>query len=128
MADSKKSTMSQILIIDDDQSVRSAMSDVLSHHSYYVFTAENGKKAVDIIAQENIALVLLDIYMPEKDGIETIADIRKKYPHLPVIAMSGNTDPIYAPLLYIEALGANATLTKPFNADILLNCIRQHLN
>ena len=83
------SDKSLILIVDDDEGVLGALQDALTLFGYEVQTAENGKKALKILQNTKPDLVLIDMVMPEKDGIETIPEIKKKYPKVKMIAMSG---------------------------------------
>ncbi len=78
-----------ILIIDDDNSVRSSLSSYLEDVGYNPLTACDGKQGIKIFGQENIDLVLVDLRMPEMDGYEVIKHIHKKSPQTPLIVVSG---------------------------------------
>ncbi|MBL4909578.1 MAG: response regulator, partial [Alteromonadaceae bacterium] len=86
-----------------------------------VFLAENGIQALQILADENINLVVTDIVMPKENGIDLIMDIKKSYPVIPVVAMSGGGG-IEGRFNYLEIaklVGANQILEKPFSAETL---------
>ena len=116
--------MSSILVVDDDQSVLDVMSEMLRLEGHCVEVAENGQEAVDCVAQKFFDLVITDLIMPEKEGLETIADIRRHYSDLPIIAISGGGR--LSPNDYLETarfIGANATLAKPFARQELLQTV-----
>ncbi|MCK5311945.1 MAG: response regulator [Desulfobacteraceae bacterium] len=78
-----------ILIIDDDDSVRSSLSSYLEDAGYLPFTACDGKKGIEAFEQENIDLILVDLRMPEMDGYDVIKHIYKESPQTPLIVVSG---------------------------------------
>jgi len=112
--------MAIILIADDDASCRMMLRAALQNLGHDVVEASNGKEACAMLAQGAPSLVLLDVLMPEKDGIETIMEIRATHPNLVVIAMSGGGRfPGGDYLKIIGMLGANEILRKPFGLDHL---------
>lgn len=115
----------KILLIEDDPSVRSYIAMSLRDADHTVLEAENGLNCLKILKeQKQIDLIITDIVMPEKEGIETIIDIRKCYPKIKIIAISGGgkLDPEQY-LLLAQALGANKTLKKPFKPSELMHTI-----
>lgn len=115
-----------ILIIDDDSAVRNFISVSLRDADYTVFEAENGIKGLNILQEHpEIAAVITDIIMPDKEGIETIKDIRKLHPGIKILAISGGgkLEPENY-LLLANTLGAHKTLKKPFRASELLNALK----
>lgn len=117
--------MSRILVIDDEPAIRTVLQTVLMREGHAVTCAKNGKAGLDSFTQDKPDLVITDIIMPEKEGIEIIQTIRKADPLLPIIAISGggraaNTD--FLPLA--AKFGATATLSKPFGATALLDLVR----
>ncbi|MBR5562333.1 MAG: response regulator transcription factor [Clostridia bacterium] len=105
--------MYNILICDDEADIRSALRIYLSSDDYNIIEAENGKQALEIIAKENIHLLLMDIMMPVMDGIRALTKLREENNNIPVIlltAKSQDTDKI----LGLNA-GADDYITKPFN-------------
>ena len=120
--------MTRLLIIDDDEDIRAALAAWLLRKGYAVETAGDGKEGLETLARGGFDLVVTDIIMPDKEGIETILQIRRDHPDLPVIAMSGGGRTEAADLLRPAShLGANATLTKPFRASELAALIEQLL-
>jgi DNA-binding response OmpR family regulator len=114
--------MKRILVIDDDQDVRSCVRNILEQSGYTVLEAENGSVGIDIFRQNTVDLVIVDLFMPEKEGIETIIELRKGYADLKILAISGGI-PGYGPdhFLHIaQKLGADGSLDKPFNMQQLL--------
>ena len=113
-----------ILICDDEKDIVNALKIYLSSEDYTLHTAYNGKEALQIIRTEPIDLLLLDIMMPEMDGIETMRRLREQY-KLPVIlltAKSEDTDKILG-----LNLGADDYITKPFNPMEVLARVRSQL-
>ena len=79
-----------ILIIDDEPSVLQALENILIDEGYRVLAADSGIKGLNILLKNEIDIVLLDVWMPEMDGIETLAKIKEKHPKMKVILMSGH--------------------------------------
>lgn len=120
--------MAKILIIEDDEEVREYLERVLSRAGYECSSAPNGKAGVEVFNNDPADLVITDIIMPEKDGIETIMDLRRKNSSLKVIAISGGGRA--EPENYLHSaklLGANRTMKKPFTNEEMLEAIRQLL-
>ena len=116
--------MSAILVIDDDASVREVVSEMLRLEGHEVIIAENGRDAVPLLSARHIDLVITDLIMPEKEGIETISEIRRTDSRIPIIAISGGGR--LGPGDYLETaryIGADATLAKPFARQELLATI-----
>jgi len=114
--------MKSILVIDDDQDVRTCVRNILEHSGYSVLEAENGSVGIGIFRNNPVDLIIVDLFMPEKEGIETIIELRKGYPDQKILAISGGI-PGYGPdhFLHIATkLGADGTLDKPFNMQQLL--------
>lgn len=104
--------MYRILICDDEKDIVSALEIYLKAEGYEIFKAYNGKEALTIIEQEEIHLVLMDIMMPEMDGIHVMTELRK-HSNVPVIlltAKSEDTDKVLG-----LNIGADDYITKPFN-------------
>lgn len=111
----------QILVVDDNQDIRDLVIRVLSSDDYGLFGASDAEKAFEILASNQIDLVLLDVMMPGKSGLEVLKDIRqgsnkkiRKIPIMMITAKSG-TDDIDTAL----ALGANSYIVKPFRSDLI---------
>src|SRR2546425_2286112 len=120
--------MARILVIDDEDVVRHMLCTVLELHGHEVIEASHGKEALKLQQASPPDLVMTDILMPEKDGIEVIMALRREAPGLKVIAMSGG-----GRFKQVEALdtakmlGAVATLRKPFDLDVMLETVKQVL-
>jgi two-component system chemotaxis response regulator CheB len=122
----------RILVVDDAVVFRRLVADELSKDPALevVGTAANGRIALARMSQVNPDVVILDIEMPEMDGLATLAELRKNYPRLPVIMFSALTERGAKATLDALALGASDYFTKPTNAgglDSSLEVIRQQL-
>lgn len=104
--------MSNILICDDEKDIVSALRICLAAEGYEIFEAYNGIQALEIIKANDIHLVLLDIMMPEMDGISTLAKIRENY-NMPVLFISAKSED--ADKILGLNIGADDYITKPFN-------------
>jgi len=116
--------MYSILVCDDEKDIVSALKIYLSAEGYRVLEAYTGKEALEILSREKVYLVLLDIMMPEMDGIQALTRIREEY-NLPVIFLSAkgeDTDKVLG-----LNLGADDYITKPFNPVELLARIRSQI-
>ena len=115
-----------IIIIDDDDQIREMLKQMLAREGYEILTASNGKEGIRLYRERQTDLIITDIVMPEKDGLETIMELRKDFPEVKVIAMSGGGR--IGPESYLQAakrLGAVRTLTKPFEREEMLNVVRE---
>ena len=104
--------MSNILICDDEKDIVSALRICLAAEGYQIFEAYNGIEALEIIESNDIHLVLLDIMMPEMDGISTLAKIRENH-NMPVLFISAKSED--ADKILGLNIGADDYITKPFN-------------
>ncbi len=120
--------MARILVIDDDGPVRLILRKALEGGGYEVLDAPNGKEGIALFKEGRADLIICDLIMPEKEGIETIMELRRDFPEVKIIAMSGGGHG--APDQYLssaKSLGANATMTKPFEGEELLETVRDLL-
>ena len=118
----------RILLIDDEAPVLHTLQLLLEESGYAVTVARNGKDGVAAYRTERPDLVLTDIIMPDQEGIETIMQIRRDCPDARIIAMSGGGRIGNSDFLAIaSALGANATIAKPFEVDDLLILVERTL-
>ncbi|HYX05917.1 MAG TPA: response regulator [Bacteroidales bacterium] len=119
--------MYTILIIDDEPLILEGLQQALELEGHKTYSAANGKDAVSLIdAGLKPDLVITDIIMPEKDGIEVIWSIQEKIPETKIIAISGGGRISATDHLKIaEKLGANSVLTKPFSTEDLVNEIEK---
>jgi CheY-like chemotaxis protein len=106
------------MIVDDDETFRRTLGETLARAGYAVSAAENGSDALRLHQQETFDLIITDLIMPEKDGFETIIELRRRQPDLKIIAISGggrvDADD-YLPIA--QHLGAARALEKPFTSD-----------
>lgn len=105
----------RVLIVDDDPAFRSLLGEVSRSLGYETVEAENGRQAMRLLSGLQPQLIVLDIFMPDQDGIETLQQLRNRSPRPRVIAMSGAYSGRF--LTMAKALGADATLLKPFSID-----------
>jgi DNA-binding NtrC family response regulator len=111
----------RILIVDDDQSVCRLLAAILEDSGYTTAQAPNGREAMALLESRPFDLVITDLVMPEQEGIETIKLLRRDFPELKVIAMSGAFGGDY--LRIAGYLGAHQTLQKPISVDALLRAV-----
>jgi DNA-binding NtrC family response regulator len=105
-----------ILIVDDEPGIRELLCMMMESAGHTVVTAEDGAKAPKIMAAQPIDIVITDLLMPERDGLEFIAEIRKVYPKVKIIAMSGGGHIARDSYLRIaKNFGAHYLLEKPFS-------------
>ena len=118
--------MARVLVIDDNEDFRSLLCIALEAEGFEVDTAADGHDAAERLESRPANLVLTDIFMPGKEGIETISELRKRFPGVPIIAMSGRASATdFDPLQIAEELGAAKTLRKPFSIDELIGAVRR---
>ncbi len=121
--------MARILVIDDEEQLRVVFRESLERVGYQVMDASNGKLGLKLCQEEQFDLVITDILMPEKDGIETIGEIRRYFPETKIIAISGGGQRLNAKDVLHTAgiLGAHCTLRKPFEIEELLSAVSDAL-
>ncbi|MBU0728145.1 MAG: response regulator [Proteobacteria bacterium] len=114
--------MAQILIIEDDPQLRDVLRQHMEYDGHHVFDAANGAHGLDTYNAQKIDLVITDIFMPDKEGIETIIELREKSQKVKIIAMSGGGRLESVDYLILaQNLGANRIFNKPFKwADMRL--------
>src|SRR5476651_904752 len=86
--------MARILVIDDDLAIRSVLLLLLERQGYQTVVAENGRSGLSILEAGDVDLLIIDIFMPEMDGLETIRRVRQISPALPIIVISGGAQQI----------------------------------
>ena len=120
--------MKRILLIDDDEGARQLSRQILELAKYKVVSACNGIEATDILKKSVFDIIITDIVMPDKDGLEIIRDVRKQYPDTKLIAVSGGGNVSGVEYLNIARLfGAQITLEKPYSDVQLLKAISKVL-
>jgi CheY-like chemotaxis protein len=114
--------LGRILVVDDDEGVRGLFHVILSGAGYEVKVARDGAEALAVLPSWKPDVVLMDIVMPNREGIETIREMRRLHANLPIIAMSGAMQSdIYLRLAAV--LGAGSTLAKPVSPGELLRAV-----
>ena len=120
--------MKRILVVDDEEQIRTMLTQMLSQEGYEVHTAENGEEGMSLVGKYSFDLVITDMIMPVKDGLKFIMELVRDYPDLNILAISGG-GAIKAERYLTMAgyLGDIATLEKPFKRDVLLSLVSQQL-
>lgn len=110
MSISKKGT---ILIVDDESSIRALLSDHFEKLNFEVYTAENGCKALEVLEEVKVGVIISDIIMPEMDGVELVKRVRIEHPMIRIIMMTGYVS--IENLLICVQNQADTVIFKPFN-------------
>jgi UDP-3-O-[3-hydroxymyristoyl] N-acetylglucosamine deacetylase len=114
-----------ILVVDDEANIRHTLRGVLADEGYSVVEAEDGRRALELLEQQLPQLAIVDIWMPEIDGIELVSRMRQQAPEVPVIVISGHGTIDTA--VRVIRLGAFDFLEKPFQLDALLRMVDRAL-
>lgn len=121
--------MKQILVIDDERQVRAMLRLALERTGYAVVEASDGKEGIRLYREKLCDLIITDLIMPEKEGIEIIRELKQEFPDIKIIAMSGGGLVSPDNYLYIAGkLGARRTFAKPVDRGELLNAVEELLN
>lgn len=117
--------MLSVLVVDDDNQIRRLIREVLEQAGYVVDEASGGKEGLERYRASPTDVVMMDILMPDQDGLESLLTLRREFPAARVIAMTGGSDMIGI-LNFLDVakmLGAWRTLQKPFNVKALLDTV-----
>jgi CheY-like chemotaxis protein len=117
--------MPSVLVVDDQEWIRKLVREVLEQAGYVVEEARGGNEGLERYRARQADVVIMDILMPDQDGIESIMTLRREFPESRVIAMTGGGDMIGI-LNFLDVakmLGANRTLQKPFTVNALLEAV-----
>ena len=118
--------MATILLIDDDDQDRKIVKIILEDAGYRFVTVDSGQHALRLLEHQEVDLILVDIFMPDMDGLELIPVLRKTRPATKIIAItSGSGEKNY--LDVAKHLGAHDTLKKPFSRQELLDAVASQL-
>jgi CheY-like chemotaxis protein len=117
----RRSRLKQILLVDDDASVRESLSALLTGENYLVLAAENGAQGLQIAEAATMDLVLLDLNMPVKDGWQTLQALSYRHPSTPVVLITARHNQLFPAL----AAGVAALLEKPMDMPHLLETVRR---
>src|SRR6266850_33233 len=118
--------MARILVIDDESAVRESLRHALASIGHEVVLAADGVEGMAALGKMAADLVITDLYMPNQDGVETIVEMRKSYPSIPVIAISGNAEAGNM-LSVAKKLGVVGVLQKPFQVSELRSSVEAAL-
>lgn len=120
--------MAQILLVDDNVDFRNLLTMVLSAESHGVTCAGNGNDAIRFFLSQEFDLVITDLIMPDKEGLELIMELRKESPDVKIIAMTGGGHQSANSYLSLAtAFGVVKTLAKPFSSEVLLSAVNTAL-
>lgn len=117
--------LATIMVVDDESSIRSLLSRFLTKSGYMVLESANGRDALEQLQRSKVDVLISDIVMPERDGLEILQSLRRDFAALKVIVMSGAFDGRF--LRTAEMLGAHATLQKPLKLNLVLETVRAAL-
>lgn len=121
--------MSSILVVDDENQIRRLVRETLEQAGYDVTEARDGKEALQQYRLAPVDLVIMDILMPNQDGLETTIALRREFPDAKIIVITGGSDMIGI-LNFLDVakmLGAHSTLQKPFEMKALLDTVQAEL-
>lgn len=116
----------RVLVVDDEEALRTVLSGELASEGYHVGTAADGEEAVAAIQKENYDLILLDIKMPGKNGFEVLKFVKEKHPKTKVVMLTGFADLKNA--IESKKLGAEDFVSKPYDLVDLLTTIERVLS
>src|SRR5438093_10116087 len=114
-----------ILVVDDEENIRHTLRGVLADEGFDVLEAPNGRRALELLEHVAPRLAIVDVWMPEMDGIELVERMRTQAPGVPIIVISGHGTIETA--VRVIRLGAFDFLEKPFPLDALLNVVGRAL-
>jgi len=120
--------MARILIMDDDDRFRKMLREMLEVAGYEVLEAPDGEVGTKLYREDPADLIILDIFMPEKEGIETVIELKRDFPDVKIIAISAGGR--MGQLDYLDkakSLGALKSLAKPFDRQEMLDAIEELL-
>jgi CheY-like chemotaxis protein len=120
--------MASILLVDDDDVFLAMLSAVLTRAGYQVIVAFDGQRAINLYKSRPTDLVITDLVMPEKEGLELIGELKRFHPEVKIIVVSGaGKHALEDYLKMAKALGANRVLAKPFSEREILEAISEVL-
>ena len=115
------------MVIDDEEAVRELLRDVLAQEGHEVVVAPDGRSGSALYRERPCDLVITDIFMPEQEGLETIRELRREFPGVKIIAISGAAGQGFDALYAARKLGARRTLTKPFDLEAFVGAVKEVL-
>ena len=119
----------RVLVVDDNADARNSIRMLLEMEGFAVCVAANGREAIELHRRAPVDVVLTDIFMPEKDGIETIHEIRASYPSVQIAVMSGSQKARLESLKIVaRELGVSTFLLKPVDPRALIETVKALAN
>ncbi|HKP01483.1 MAG TPA: response regulator [Nitrospiraceae bacterium] len=121
--------MPSVLVVDDEDQLRQLIREILEQAGYQVTEARDGKEAVLQYRLAPADVIIMDILMPEQDGLETTSTLRREFPNVKIIAITGSSEMIgiLSFLDVAKMLGAHRALQKPFDMQTLLDTVQAEL-
>ena len=116
--------MKRILVVDDNLMMRKLIRNIFSNEEYEIEEAENGVEGLEIVRKHDIDLVVTDIIMPVMEGLELIMHLKRDFPNIKIIAISGGK-PYY--LYMAKKLGIEGIFTKPLNLQQFLGAVKKFI-
>lgn len=116
-----------VLVIDDDRESREVMAELLKQKGHVVFLAADGVEGLEIAHRKGVDVAVTDIVMPRRDGLETIQELRKDFPDMRIVAVSGGIEGHgqHNYLTVASALGADVVMSKPVDVPKFLNTVTE---
>lgn len=118
--------MQSILVVDDNEEIRNLLKEALGKEGYHVFEGADGRESIELLEALSPDMMLVDIFMPNMNGLELLVEIRKRGFATPVIVISGAGDALMAQKT-LDA-GANAFMSKPLKMKELVQAVTTHLD
>lgn len=116
------------MVIDDDADVRRALRKILEAEGHEVLEAKNGKEGIRLFGESSCDAVITDLYMPEKEGLETIRELRQSYPDPKILVITGAAPgSVFDLRQQATMLGAKRALSKPFTREEVLEALAEVL-
>ena len=120
--------MAIILVVDDDPISLKILRVILQENGHEVLEAGDGVQALKIFKEKPVDLVITDIFMPEKEGVETVRELKQADPDIKVIAVSGGSSSArFDSLDWVKMFGVKYTFTKPFDRDKIIDAVNDLL-
>jgi len=130
LALNKVKEMKNVLIIDDEEMIRNVLTKMLSREGISTRCAEDGSEAIELLEENEFDLIISDLIMPKKEGLEVVMYLKKHNINIPLIVMSGGarlgTEDLY--LTMAKRHGAKYTFQKPFDHKTFLTAVKDCLN
>jgi two-component system chemotaxis response regulator CheY len=125
----QENSVAAIIVIDDDPNIRTHLREILESEGHEIREAQNGVYGIRTQRESPADLILCDIFMPDKEGLETVRELRAEFPALKIVAMGGDSPwgACFDFLAMAKVFGASATLEKPIHPQRLLATINRVL-